>query len=106
MSGRVPYLLVDERGATLFEPKHIFSALKLDQDKKYRLQDFPCIGAHERVLPRKPAPTSSKLGYRRRYISPELIGRGIYGSHDNLRNPHDIMRSESTLSRDFTGPRA
>lgn len=76
MSGKVAYYLVNEKGMTLFEPKHMMVALKLDKQERRRIQDFSCIGAHLRKLPIRPR----KIKYRRRYISPELIGNGIYVS--------------------------
>lgn len=80
LSGRVAYYLADETGMTLFKPKHLFAALKLDEEHKHRFEDYGCIGAHQRFLPRKP-PKREGLGYRRRYLSPELVGRGIYVSY-------------------------
>lgn len=79
LSGRVAYYLVDDTGMTLFKPKHVFAALKLDKEHIHRFEDYSCVGAHERFLPRRP-PKREGLGYRRRFISPELIGRGIYVS--------------------------
>lgn len=76
MSGKVSYYLVNEKGMTLFEPKHMMIALKLNNTERRRIQDFPCIGAHYRELPYRPR----KIKYRRRFISPELIGKGIYVS--------------------------
>lgn len=79
LSGRVDYYLVDDRGMTLFRRKHIFAALKLGKNRIERYEDYPCIGGHQRVFDRKPKERQG-LGYRRRYLSPELVGRGIYVS--------------------------
>ncbi|KAK9871935.1 hypothetical protein WA026_015185 [Henosepilachna vigintioctopunctata] len=105
ISGKVPYYLVDENGMTLFEPKHVLVALKLDDEHRRRIQDFPCIGAHLRELPFRPR----KIKYRRRYISPELIGKGIYGPYAN--NSHDDGAGPSTMTSsayysDFSRPGA
>lgn len=78
LSGRVPYILVENGGMTLFKPAHLFSALKLGKQKMGLLEDYSCLGAHERVLDKRSPKKRMGLGYRRKYISPELIGRGIY----------------------------
>ncbi|XP_050292834.1 uncharacterized protein LOC126733543 [Anthonomus grandis grandis] len=78
LTGKVPFYLVDDKdGVTLFPAKHIFTALKLDQEKIEQLEDYSCLGAHERFLAEKPR-RKEGMGYRRKYISPELIYRGIY----------------------------
>ncbi|KAL3286778.1 hypothetical protein HHI36_001273 [Cryptolaemus montrouzieri] len=94
MSGKVSYYLVDEKGMTLFEPKHMLVALKLDDEHRRRIQDFPCIGAHLRELPHRPR----KIKYRRRFISPELIGRGIYISKQLVRVFVDLQEHEFRFS--------
>lgn len=78
LTGRVDYYLADDSGVTLFKAKHIFAALKLAKEKQERYEDYSCIGAHQRVLQKRSRPRVG-LGYRRRYLSPELIRRGIYG---------------------------
>lgn len=78
LAGRVDYYLADASGVTLFRAKHIFAALKLEKEKQHRYEDYICIGAHQRVLQRQGKPRVG-LGYRRRFISPDLIKRGIYG---------------------------
>ncbi|XP_056634465.1 uncharacterized protein LOC130443724 isoform X2 [Diorhabda sublineata] len=77
LSGRVPYILVEDEGVTIFKPVHMFAALKLKKETIEHLEDYKCIGAHERFLEKRPKKRVG-LGYRRKYISPELIGRGIF----------------------------
>nr|CAI5840404.1 unnamed protein product [Callosobruchus analis] len=77
LAGRVPYVLVDDEGITIFKPVHVFAALKLKKKTIHRLEDYASVGAHERILDSKPIQRIG-LGYRRKYISPELVGRGIY----------------------------
>ncbi|CAH1111316.1 unnamed protein product [Psylliodes chrysocephalus] len=77
LSGRVPYLLVEDEGVTVFRPVHMFAALKLKKETMTHLEDYSCLGAHERFLEKRPKKRVG-LGYRRKYISPELIGRGIF----------------------------
>lgn len=79
LSGRVPYLLVEDEGVTLFKPVHLFAALKLRKETVERLEDYSCLGAHERLIDKRPKKRIG-LGYRRKYISPELIGKGIFVS--------------------------
>ncbi|KAG5887095.1 hypothetical protein JTB14_000730 [Gonioctena quinquepunctata] len=99
LAGRVPYLLVEDQGVTVFRPVHMFAALKLKKETVEKLEDYGCVGAHERFLEKKPKPRVG-LGYRRKYISPELIGRGIFGSDKSRRT-----MSSSPISRGY-GPRA
>lgn len=78
LAGRVDYYLVDDTGMTLFKAQHCLSALKLDcKTKQDRLIDFVCIGGHQRVLEEKKK--KKGLGYRRRYLDPEVAAKGIYG---------------------------
>ncbi|CAG9762298.1 unnamed protein product [Ceutorhynchus assimilis] len=85
LAGRVPFYLVDDRdGITLFPAKHIFAALKLDQEHKVKFEDYSCLGGHERFLKEKPRKREG-MGYRRRYIAPELLNRGIYWVHISIR---------------------
>lgn len=53
LAGKVDYLLVDEKGLTFLKKKHFFNALKLDRSAARRL-DYPCVGAHQRLIQRKP----------------------------------------------------
>lgn len=76
LAGKVDYYLVDDSGVTLFKAKHLFCALKLDKEARQKY-DYPCVGAHQRVLQNSGKPKSG-LRYRRRYISPELLKKGIY----------------------------
>ncbi|CAH2003914.1 unnamed protein product [Acanthoscelides obtectus] len=77
LAGRVSYLLVDNKGMTVFKPVHVFAALKLKKKTIHHLENYASVGAHERILDSKPIERVG-LGYRRKYISPELVGRGIY----------------------------
>lgn len=74
LTGKVPYMLVDETGVTRFEPKHILNALKLDREHLEKFEDYECIGGHRRILEEKP----KKIRYKRRYISMNFISKGIY----------------------------
>lgn len=74
LTGKVPYMLVDETGVTRFEPKHILNALKLDREHLEKYEDYECIGGHHRILEEKP----KKIRYKRRYISMDFITKGIY----------------------------
>lgn len=80
LAGKVPFYLVDDRdGVTLFPAKHIFTALRLDKEHVEKFEDYTCLGGHERVFDKKPKRRQG-MGYRRRYISPELLNRGVYVS--------------------------
>lgn len=77
LAGRVDYYLVDDSGMTLFKAKHCLSALKLDCKRQAeRLIDYACIGGHQRVLDDK---KRKGLGYKKRYLDPEVAAKGIYG---------------------------
>lgn len=77
LAGRVDYYLVDGTGVTLFKAKHCLSALKLDcKMQEERLLGYPCVGGHQQVLEK---PKKKGLGYRRRYLDPEVAAKGIYG---------------------------
>ncbi|KAF2900390.1 hypothetical protein ILUMI_05813 [Ignelater luminosus] len=53
LAGRVAYIYVDDTGATIFRPKHIFSALKLNNQQRRKYEDYPCIGAHQRIFEKR-----------------------------------------------------
>ncbi|KAH1015325.1 hypothetical protein HUJ05_013077 [Dendroctonus ponderosae] len=85
LTGKVPFYLVDDRdGVTLFPAKHNLVALKLDQEHVEKFEDYSCIGGHERQLKERPKRREG-MGYRRRYISPELLNRGIYNVDIDIR---------------------
>ncbi|KAL1514016.1 hypothetical protein ABEB36_003345 [Hypothenemus hampei] len=85
LTGKVPYYLVDDRdGVTLFPAKHTLAALKLDQEHLEKFEDYTCLGGHERLIKERPRKREG-LGYRRRYISPELLNRGIYCVEMDIR---------------------
>ncbi|KAK5648519.1 hypothetical protein RI129_003411 [Pyrocoelia pectoralis] len=50
LAGRVAYIYIDEMGSSLFQPKHIFNALKLNKDQKSKYVDYCCIGGRQRAL--------------------------------------------------------
>lgn len=76
LAGRVDYYLVDDSGMTLFKAKHCLSALKLDcKTQQERLLDYVCVGGHQAVFERKKKKT---LGYKRRYLDPEVAAKGIF----------------------------
>lgn len=52
LAGRVAYLYVDEMGSSVFQPKHIFNALKMNKDEKTKYEDYSCIGGRQRTLGR------------------------------------------------------
>lgn len=71
------YYLVDDNGMTLFKAKHCLMALKLDSKmQEERLLDYACVGGHQPVLEKR---KKRSLGYRRRYLDPEVAAKGIYG---------------------------
>lgn len=74
LTGKVAYLLVDEKGITKFTPRHNILALELHGDRLEKYEDYPCIGGHERVLEK----TGKPAKYKRRYIDIALIKRGLY----------------------------
>lgn len=78
LNGRVAYWLMDENGATLLQPKHLLTALKLTKNNTERVGNFTCLGGHQRIIEQKTE--KIPIHYRRKYISPELIGHGIYVS--------------------------
>lgn len=88
LTGKSPFYLVDDRdGVTLFPAKHILAVLKLDQSRADKMAEYTCIGGHERTF-KEPNKRRDGFGYRRRYISPELLTRGIYVSqHFSLTPP-------------------
>lgn len=90
LAGRVPYLLVEDGGITEFKPVHVFAALKLRKETVHRLENYSCVGAHERFLKEMPKKRIG-LGYRRKYISPELIGRGIFVSCWKQMSNHRVI---------------
>lgn len=53
LSGRVDFYLVDERGVTLFQKKHISIGLKFDERARETLRDYPFVRSHLRVLERR-----------------------------------------------------
>lgn len=80
LAGKVDYYLVEDTGMTLFKAKHCLSALKLDCKKKHdRLLSFACIGGHQQVLENIRIKKNKGLGYRRKYLDPEVAAKGIYG---------------------------
>lgn len=77
LAGRVDYYLVDDSGMTLFKARHCLSALKLDcKTQQERLLGYACVGGHQQVLEKI---KKKGLGYRRRYLDPEVAAKGIYG---------------------------
>lgn len=64
LAGRVAYVYVDDAGFSVFQPKHMFTALKLNRLQKKKYEDYPCIGAHQRLFRRKPIEKSSFKSYR------------------------------------------
>ncbi|XP_066142450.1 uncharacterized protein Rab23 isoform X4 [Euwallacea fornicatus] len=85
LTGKVPFYLVDDKdGVTLFPAKHALAALKLDQEKVEQLEDYTCLGGHQRIFEERPKKREG-MGYRRRYISPELLTRGIYWVDISIR---------------------
>lgn len=79
LAGRVDFYLVDDKDGVIFFPaKHIFAALKLDKEHREKFEDYSCVGAHQRIFEQRPKRRQG-MGYRRKYISPELIHRGVYG---------------------------
>ncbi|KAK4884563.1 hypothetical protein RN001_000834 [Aquatica leii] len=53
LAGRVAYIYVDENGSSIFRPKHLFNALKLNKEQKSKFTDYSCIGGHQWKLDRE-----------------------------------------------------
>lgn len=80
LAGRVDYYLVDDTGMTLWRAKHCLNALKLDSKmQQERLLGYACVGGHQQVLEKEGRSKKKGLGYRRRYLDPEVAAKGIYG---------------------------
>lgn len=77
LAGKVDYYLVDDSGVTLFKAKHVFVALKLDKEKRDKLGEYSCVGAHQRFLPKREVERKG-LGYRRKFLSEDMLNKGIY----------------------------
>lgn len=83
LTGKVAYLLIEDTGVTRFEPKHILTALKLDRERLTKYEDYELIGGHRRLLEKRP---TTGRRYKRRYISLDLIAKGIYGVSNIFNN--------------------
>ena len=79
LTGKVAYYLVEDDGVTKFPPRHVFCALGLPKSLRDKYGEYPCVGAHQRFLDKKQTRRNS---YKRRYISPDLVARGLYGVSD------------------------
>ncbi|KAF5280336.1 hypothetical protein FQR65_LT03145 [Abscondita terminalis] len=54
LAGKVAYIYIDENGSSIFRPKHIFTALKLNDEQKSKFGNYSCIGGHQWKLERDP----------------------------------------------------
>lgn len=79
LAGRVAYYLVEDDGVTKFPPRHVFCALGLPKTLRDKYGEYPCVGAHQRFLEKK---ETRRKSYKRRYISPDLVAKGLYGVSD------------------------
>ncbi|KAF5291345.1 hypothetical protein FQA39_LY03496 [Lamprigera yunnana] len=102
LAGRVAYIYIDENGSSVFRPKHIFTALKLNKEQQSRYEDYSCIGAHEWTLDRdvsqrknKPSNIDAKTKSKK-MSCPEESNSPSDFSHDEELSLHD--ESDSPLS--------
>lgn len=77
LMGKVAYIFINEKGSTLFEPQHMFAALKLGKGKQKLYENYTCMGG-KTVLDADTRLRKKPIPYKRKYISQQLIARGIY----------------------------
>lgn len=104
LMGKVAYLFINEKGSTLFQPQHMFAALKLAKGKQKIYEGYTCMGGRSAVVGDPEAWQRKKpISYKRRYISQKLIAKGIYGVSFLCSPPTCVVKLTPTFLKIIMG---